>query len=818
SAMRRLIFFICFLIAGTSGQDTCTRKPHEAKGERRPGNNGYAIEVSDAAGEESQGTEHIVPGEMYKISIRGWRTQYTVQTFRGFVLTAHLAERNAEDASERPAGKFELIRGGDARMAPVCRSAGVSHSNLRPKTSIHVLWKAPEISTGCVVFRASVIESKYAWYSEESMLTKKICVKDGYTKLIPSDDPALKCCACDQAKYELEFIGIWSKDTHPRDYPTLLHLTHFTDMLGGSHSRNYSLWKIGEPSTDGMKEIAEWGNTYTAEKEAKEKASELRTLMKIKGLWYPEVQGRTKSAFVVNKYHHLVSFATMFGPSPDWCVGLSSVNLCLPDCSWVGERSFDLTPFDAGTDDGETYMSPNQPAEPRHPVRWITTNDHTSSPFYDESTKAIPPLARVVLRRTEIVSSRCQSDKEYQVEAHNITNTSEDEEYRDRRECSMSEWEPWSLCSATCGKGIRMRSRVFLFPIKAQMFSCHRQTTERQFCNAKINECADSDTFNAKCATSSWGGWSSCSVKCGHGYRSRNRTFLAPEATQDSCKVQLTLRDLCVGENGDDCSVKPDPLCQTTEWSEWSPCSTSCDEGVRIRTRLLFFIEHELRCSHVKLMEKDQCSLQSCRRFIEQNSDEICQEKKEEGQCKGVFPRYWFDSERGVCERFTFTGCKGNRNQFMTDEECKRACVPGYESGKAQVPNHQLINEFGQENVDDGGDPVPCGISEWSPWGNCSVTCGRGKRTRTRHIEMFPRNGGAACPDLLTQELHCTMPPCPLTGCRAGSWSRWSSCSALCGDGHQFRRRRILKPHDIEDCGIVDRETRACSNKCDHRV
>ena len=47
-------------------------------------------------------------------------------------------------------------------------------------------------------------------------------------------------------------------------------------------------------------------------------ASEIRTLMKIKGLWYPEVQGRTKSAFVTNKYHHLVSFATMFGPSPDW--------------------------------------------------------------------------------------------------------------------------------------------------------------------------------------------------------------------------------------------------------------------------------------------------------------------------------------------------------------------------------------------------------------------------------------------------------------------------------------------------------------------
>lgn len=40
-------------------------------------------------------------------------------------------------------------------------------------------------------------------------------------------------------------------------------------MLGASHSANYTMWKFGEISTDGMKEIAEWGNTYKGEQEMK---------------------------------------------------------------------------------------------------------------------------------------------------------------------------------------------------------------------------------------------------------------------------------------------------------------------------------------------------------------------------------------------------------------------------------------------------------------------------------------------------------------------------------------------------------------------
>ena len=50
--------------------------------------------------------------------------------------------------------------------------------------------------------------------------------------------------------------------------------------------------------------------------------------------------------------------------------------------------------------------------------------------------------------------------------------------------------------------------RVYTFPVKAQMFHCHRQTTERQFCNAKQSECgSDSDAFNSRCLVGGWSDW-----------------------------------------------------------------------------------------------------------------------------------------------------------------------------------------------------------------------------------------------------------------------------------------------------------------------
>lgn len=76
-----------------------------------------------------------------------------------------------------------------------------------------------------------------------------------------------------------------------------------------------------------------------------------------------------------------------------------------------------------------------------------------------------------------------------------------------------------------------------------------------------------------------------------------------------------------IGDNGPDCSIKPNPLCQTTSWSEFSPCSASCDDGIRVRTRLFFYAEHVQECSAINLIEKEKCNVYSCNRLQSTYSD-----------------------------------------------------------------------------------------------------------------------------------------------------------------------------------------------------
>lgn len=67
-----------------------------------------------------------------------------------------------------------------------------------------------------------------------------------------------------------------------------------------------------------------------------------------------------------------LSFIVRIVPSPDWFVGVDSLNLCDGD-HWRESLSMDLYPYDAGTDSGFTFSSPNFESIPQDKVTQVWT-------------------------------------------------------------------------------------------------------------------------------------------------------------------------------------------------------------------------------------------------------------------------------------------------------------------------------------------------------------------------------------------------------------------------------------------------------------
>ncbi|XP_066191192.1 adhesion G protein-coupled receptor B2 isoform X3 [Sylvia atricapilla] len=107
--------------------------------------------------------------------------------------------------------------------------------------------------------------------------------------------------------------------------------------------------------------------------------------------------------------------------------------------------------------------------------------------------------------------------------------------------------------------------------------------------------------------------------------------------------------------------------------------------------------------------------------------------------------------------------------------------------------------------------PVPGAWEEWSPWSLCSVTCGRGARTRTRRCAA-PRHRGKACEGPHLQAKPCNIATCPVEG-QWLEWGAWSRCSVTCANGTQQRTRKCsVSAHGWAECRGAHADARECSN------
>ncbi|KAM9593052.1 A disintegrin and metalloproteinase with thrombospondin motifs 9 isoform 1-T1 [Trichechus inunguis] len=330
----------------------------------------------------------------------------------------------------------------------------------------------------------------------------------------------------------------------------------------------------------------------------------------------------------------------------------------------------------------------------------------------------------------------------------------------------------WTPCSATCGKGTRMR-----------YVSCRDEdgsVADESACVALPRPLAKEECSVAPCGQWKALDWSSCSVTCGQGRATRQVVcvdYSDHVIDQSECDSDY------IPETEQDCAMSPCPqqtpdpglaqhpfhnedyrprsanpsrthVLRGNQWrtGPWGACSSTCAGGSQRRV--------------VVCQDENGYTAADCVERIKPDEQRAC----ESGPCP-----QWAHGSWGECSKL----CGGGiRTRLVV---CQR-------------PSGEQFPDLSCEILDKPPDREQCNTqacpqeAAWStgPWSSCSVSCGRGHKQR--NVYCMAKDGthleSDYCKHLAKPSGHrkCRGGRCPKW--KAGAWSQ---CSVSCGRGVQHR-------------------------------
>ncbi len=174
------------------------------------------------------------------------------------------------------------------------------------------------------------------------------------------------------ATYQLAFDATWSSANHPGAYPGG---AHFSQLIGGVHSENVSFWAPGALASPGIELMAETGGTSLLRSEVLDAISGGTASAVVLGAAINS-PGSTTLTFEATSSMSRLTLVTMIAPSPDWFIGVHDLEL-MGASDWAQEIVVPLIAYDAGTDSGPNFTSPNADTNPQDPI----TDFASTAPF-----------------------------------------------------------------------------------------------------------------------------------------------------------------------------------------------------------------------------------------------------------------------------------------------------------------------------------------------------------------------------------------------------------------------------------------------------
>eukprot|EP00917_Polyrhabdina_sp_WS-2016_P010327 GHVP01022791.1.p1 GENE.GHVP01022791.1~~GHVP01022791.1.p1 ORF type:complete len:2740 (+),score=457.13 GHVP01022791.1:18-8237(+) len=388
-------------------------------------------------------------------------------------------------------------------------------------------------------------------------------------------------------------------------------------------------------------------------------------------------------------------------------------------------------------------------------------------------------------------------------------------------DCVVGDWERWSECSVECGQGISTRIRSVLVQPRGLGTPCPALLQERP---CVMQQCEE------ECLVGSWTEWSNCQLgpgaECGPGLQFRSRVLLVQDDSSFGQCPELKESKECSVSCGTKCS---DPnficssRCQFSGWGPWSQCDSPCGLGTKTRTRVLLVAPEGdpegTTCGPTAEFAPCLGPQGSCPRncvLSKWTTDPTCDATCGEGYFKRTRPVVVKPIGQGtgcgdlweylLCPNLP--SCSSNLSCLYSEwspyGECSISCQ---ETGDGYKLRERSIIKFGPGSREDCRFfweytscseslpeicPVDCVPGSWGEIGECSPECGIGKKIQSREVELPSKGTGNECSNL-SRELPCFNQPCH-TECELSEWSDWSECTDECGGGTRNRKRTVVVP------------------------
>ncbi|XP_078677987.1 uncharacterized protein LOC144914245 isoform X2 [Branchiostoma floridae x Branchiostoma belcheri] len=586
---------------------------------------------------------------------------------------------------------------------------------------------------------------------------------------------AAGCTARGNPVYSVVFKGEWTKARFPKQYPRRRPPAQWSTLVGRVHNSAHAMWSKGQLATPGVRLFAEEGKTVWLMNEGKfidDVESQFLAPRVGRGV------GHTAANITVNSRYPLVSFMVRLVPSPDWFSGVNSLSLC-EDGRWKDEARVDMHPWDAGTDAGLTFSSPSFPERRQHRISMITSKfpNHPASSFYYRRRPSLPRIAEAIF----IKLTPDPTTPEPTTLPPTTTTT-----------MATTTLPPTTTTTTTLPPTTLPPTTTTLPPTTTTI---PPTTTTIPPTTTTIPPTTMAPTTTTLPPTTTTTMATTTLPPTTTTERTTPEMTTEPEMTT----AELTTPDLTTTMRETTTQMETTQL-QTT----WGPTTTleplTTTAHVATTTPADEYYPMVVDVG-AKTWDVDGGldGEETAKHMIttELTKEDLIPTKKDDDDPKYAYISSAEEQAEDRPRKTGFDADTGSGVNPQADEQRDLAPdnrpIPlpvrlpsGHPSadkkgdlhvgskGKENVPKFSSLEEelyppfmlksgdgvFGGDKVERSDMPVNCAVSAWSPWGQCSTTCGLGIKRATRWVTQAPENGGEPCPALLREGI-CINDPCP---------------------------------------------------------